>query len=144
MPDPTVTPIDEWVLARMARISALADHYGLDRHAPDFAWDLAQALAEAHIEGFQINAGKGGKPPDPKQVALDIALFFEVWKARKEGRTDASAYKIVADRRQARGIKTTEAALRKRFGDLMKPCPAAVRMWRGVTMLAESPDEKSL
>ncbi len=143
MPNPTVTPPDECFVAWMARIEALVDRYGLDFRAPHCWMHLALALAHDHVEGFQIHLGKGGRPPGPRQTADDIVLFVEVWKARQENRTDASAYRIVANQRRARGIKTTEATLRKRFNDLIKPGTASERMRRVIAMLYEPAAEKS-
>ena len=142
MPNPTVPPV-EWLEAYIERIIALTDHYGVDRRAPDSWEHLALALAGDHVEGFQIHLGKGGRPPDPRQTAMDIALFVEVWKAREENRTDASAYRIVANRRRARGIKMTEVTLRKRFNDLIKPGRASERMRRVIATWNEPAAKKS-
>ena len=142
MPNPTVTPRDEYFVAWMERIKALVDHYGLDNRDPNYWMLLALSLAHDHVEGFQIHLGKGGRPPDPRQPVDDIVLFVEVCKARQENRTDASAYRIVANQRRARGIKTTEATLRKRFNDLIKPGTASERMRRMIAMLNEPAAEK--
>ena len=100
------------------------------------------ALAHDHVEGFQVSAGKGGRPPDPGQVTLDIMLCVEVCKAREENRPDASAYRNEAKRRRARGIKTNEGALRKRFNRLMKDTPESARLRRMVDTLIEADDKK--
>ncbi len=142
--NPRVTPIDEFVAALSERMQALADHYGLDWRAPDFWSGVGMALAHDHVEGFQVSAGKGGRPVDPGQVTLDIFLLVEVSKAHEECRPRASAYRNEAKRRRAQGIKTNEGALRKRFNNLMKDTPEALRAWRMVCKLIEADDEKKV
>ncbi len=153
MPAPGKEAMDKCLMAWHERLVALAAHYELDWRAPDFGLSLALALAEDHVEGFKI-AKDPGAPVDPGQVALDITLFWEVLGARKKGQTDASAYRRIVKRRRARGLHGTEAALRKRFYDLVpRPRrtdgrltlkPAGWRMWRMLAMLVAPPDKKKL
>ena len=49
LPDPVAEPL-EWLLGWQERMSAIADHYGLDRNAPDFNFWLAQRLLRDHVE----------------------------------------------------------------------------------------------
>ena len=129
----------EWCMAWHERLVALAAHYELDHYAPNFGLSLAVALAEDHVEGFQIAKAPGARA-DPRQVALDIALCWEVYGSQKKGQTAASAYRRIVDRQRARGLHANEATLRKRFSDLKKPGPAAWRMWRMLATL----DQKKL
>jgi hypothetical protein len=142
LPNPVAEPL-EWLLAWQERMSALADHYGLDRSAPDFHFWLAQKLAADHVEGFKANLGEGGRPFSPEQVARDIVLFSEVLKAREEGRTNESAYDIIIERDCARGIETKKATLRRRLGVLIKQTPASARMLIVIARLTASSDKKS-
>ena len=145
LPSPVETPIDVWCIAHFERLEALADHYGLDSRAPGFGLDLALQLAGDHVEGFQL-AKKSGRPPKPGQVTKDIILCIEIMRAREEGRTDASAYRRAAKLRGVPEdmIEKEIGTLRKRFGDLMKPTTATVRMWRMLADFSDSPDEKLL
>ena len=124
----------EWCMAWHERLVALATHYELDHYAPDFGLSLAVELAKDHVEAFQIAKAPGARA-DPKQVALDIALCWEVYSAQKKGQTAASAYRRIVDRQRARGLHANAATLRKRFSDLMKPGPAASRMLHMVAMI---------
>ena len=65
-------------------------------------------------------------------------------RAREEGRTDASAYRRVAKLRGVPEDKIEKAigTLRKRFGDLMKPTAAAVRMRHMIALLSDRRNEK--
>ena len=145
LPSPVETPIDAWCIAFHERLVALADHYGLDWRAPGYWKDLALQLAEDHVEGFQL-AKKSGRPPKPGQVTKDFVLCIEIMRAREEGRTDASAYRRAAEWRGVPEdmIEKEIGTLRKRFGDLMKPTTATVRMWRMLADFSDSPDEKLL
>ncbi len=145
LPSPVDTPRDVWCIAYIERLCALADHYGLDWRAPDFGLDLALQLAGDHVEGFQL-AKKSGRPPKAGQVVKDAILCIEIMRAREEGRTDASAYRRAAKLRGVPEdmIEKEIGTLRKRFGDLMKPTTATLRMWHMIAYFSDSPDEKLL
>ena len=132
--------MDVWCIAFFERLNALADHYELDLRAPSYWKDLALQLAEDHVEGFQL-AKKSGRPPKAGQVTKDMILCIEIMLARREGRTDASAYRRVAKLRGVPKDKIEKeiGTLRKRFGDLMKPTAAGLRMLRTVRLFDDSP-----
>jgi|SRR5262249_15002102 len=84
-----------WVMRRALKTALLFKHFDINPNGEDAWQNLAIALAERHVPGFNPPPNKQGRPRERTNDDLTLLLLVELLK-RRDGASDRAAIKKIA------------------------------------------------
>lgn len=119
-----------WAIKRATKTSLLFKHFAIDPTAHDAWQNLAIALAEAHVPGFQRTPQKQGRPKD-NNLDLTLLMLFRLLRLRYGPNERQAAERIASRGKLPQNAEALRSRFRRALKDKQLPsCVNSLSAWK--------------